>query len=342
MKRKWKVVLVLAVAVVALVVIYADLLEYGIGQARGQLRVIMDAQPIEVYLNDPDFPDSLKAKVRIIEEVKAFAIEELGLNRSDNYTSIYDQEGREILWNVSAADEFELKPFEWSFPIVGTFSYKGFFEKDKAIAERARLDSLGYDTNIRNVNAWSTLGWFRDPILSNMLYRSEGQLAELIIHELTHATVFVTDSLTFNENLASFVGSIGAEAYLKKKYGVNSEELRFYKASENDYEMYLSHMIRGSKELEQLYRATEGMDVENRRRLKQEKIREIVHTLDTVSFYQPQRFNRVFQDRLPNNANLMSYLRYHSQRDLLADQYLDNFEGDIKAYILYLKEKYGV
>lgn len=342
MNRKGKTALVFGFALVAIMITYADLLLYGVGQARGQLRVIMDARQIEVYLNDPDVPDSLKTKIRIIEEVKAFAIEELGLNASDNYTSIYDQQGKEILWNVSAADEFELKPYEWAFPIVGTFSYKGFFEKEKAIAERARLDSLGYDTNIRNVNAWSTLGWFRDPILSNMLYRGEGQLAELIIHELTHATVFVTDSLTFNENLASFVGSIGAEAYLEKKYGINSKELTSYRASEDDYEMYLSHMIRGSKELESLYQETEGSETEKRRRRKQDKIKEIIQMLDTVSFDQPQRFSRVFRDRLPNNANLMSYLRYHSQRDLLADQYLNNFDGDIKAYILYLKEKYGV
>jgi predicted aminopeptidase len=311
-------------------------------QAKGQLRVVMGARPIEEYLNDPAFPDSLKAKIRIIDEVKIFAVDELGLSESENYTSIYDQEGKEILWNVSAAEEFELKPYEWSFPIVGTVSYKGFFERGKAIIERARLDSLGYDTNIRSVSAWSTLGWFKDPILSNMLYRSEGQLAELIIHELTHATVFVKDSLTFNENLASFVGSIGAEAYLTKKYGAESQEILSYRASELDYEMYLSHMIRGAKELQKSYEQTQGIAIEERRIRKLDMINVIIQTLDTVTFYQPQRFARVFRDRLPNNANLMSYLRYHSQRDLLAYQYLNNFDGDIKAYILYLKKKYGV
>lgn len=342
MSKKLNLIIGLSLLIVVGVVVFSDLISYGIGQAKGQLHVVLNARPIADYLDDPNFPDSLKTKIRIIEEVKAFAIDELGLNESDNYTSIYDQEGKDILWNVSAADEFELKPYEWSFPIVGTFSYKGFFDYDKALIEMARLDSLGYDTNIRSVNAWSTLGWFTDPILSNMLYRGEGQLAELIIHELTHATVFVKDSLTFNENLASFVGSIGAEAYLQKKYGERSMQLRRYRDSEDDYEMYLSHMIHGTKALENLYEQTKNEDLNQRRFLKHEMIREIIETIDTVSFNQPERFSRVFRQALPNNANLMSYLRYHSQRDLLADQYLNNFEGNIKAYILYLKEKYGV
>lgn len=342
MKRKQMFMVIVGLAVATVVVAYADLIGYGLAQARGQVHVIMHARPIDHYLNDPAFPDSLKAKIRIIEDVKDFAIADLGLNHSDNYTSIYDQQGKEILWNVSAAEEFKLKPYEWSFPLLGKFSYKGFFDKKKAQLEKERLDAMGYDTNIRNVNAWSTLGWFDDPILSNMLYRSEGQLAEVIIHELTHATVFVKDSLTFNENLASFVGSLGAAAYLKKKYGPHAEPLRAYLASEQDYEKFLDHMIRGAKDLEQLYVQSEAQEITVRRALKEDKIKEIVHALDTVSFHQPGRFSSAYREKLPNNANLMSFLRYHSQRDLLTAQYLNNFDGNIRAYILYLKENYGV
>ena len=192
------------------------------------------------------------------------------------------------------------------------------------------------------MNAWSTLGWFNDPILSNMLYRSEGQLAELIIHELTHATIFVKDDLTFNENLASFVGHIGAIHYLQSKYGEDADEVNSYTRSEDDYRLFLNHMIRGATQLDSLYMTTSDKDIMQRRVLKSRKIESIIANLDTIGFYQPDRFTQAYSQRMPNNANLMSFLRYHSQRDLLSAQYLDNFDGDIKAYILHLKGKYGV
>ena len=206
-----------AIGLVVLIAFNLDLLEYGIGQLRGQMTILAEARPIDEVLEDPTFPDSLKTKIHLIQEVRQFAVEELELVDSKNYTTIYDQKGRDVLWNVSACEPYELKPYKWSFPILGSFSYKGFFDLEKARQERGVLDSLGLDTNIRAVGAWSTLGWFQDPILSNMLYRKEGDLAELIIHELTHATIFVKDSLTFNENLASFIGTEGAKLFLEKK-----------------------------------------------------------------------------------------------------------------------------
>ncbi len=337
-----RILLIAGIVAVSLGWYYRELLAYGVAQGRGQFRVLMDAQPIDYYLENPNFPDSLKTKIRLIEEVKIFAIGELGLNPSNSYSKVFDQQGKDILWNVSASDEFALEPYEWTFPIVGTVGYKGYFDRAAADSEKARLDELGYDTNIRSVGAWSTLGWFNDPIMSNMLYRREGQLAELIIHELTHGTVFVRDSLRFNENLATFVGYIGAIHYLEKKYGKGSAQVDNYIRSEEDYRMFLAHMLRGAKQLDSLYEEISDLPIETKREIKQEKIEEIVRTLDTVSFYQPSRFARIYRQRLPNNANLMSFLRYHSQRDLLTDQYLNNFDSNIKAYILFLKDKYGV
>src|SRR5690606_16736486 len=133
-----------------------------------------------------------------------YAISEIGLEESKNYTSYYDQKGQVILWNLSACESYEFTPKLWSFPFLGSFPYKGYFDLDKAMEEYQLLKELGYDARIRPVNGWSTLGWTKDPILSNMTERSTGAIVELIIHELTHSTLFVKDNIEFNENLASF------------------------------------------------------------------------------------------------------------------------------------------
>jgi predicted aminopeptidase len=267
-------------------------------------------------------------------------MDSLGLKNSDNYTTLYDQQGKDILWNISASEEFKLQAYQWKFPILGSFGYKGFFDLEKAKKERKTLDSLSYDTHIYGVSAWSTLGWFKDPILSNMLDRTEGQLADLIIHELTHSTVFVKDSLVFNENLASFVGHIGAIAFLKYKYPDDTLPVHNFNIRASDYSKYLNHMMFGAKKLDSLYSSIEKLEISEKRNLKTIKINEIVAALDTVPFTNKARFNKVFENKPPNNAQLMSYLRYHSYHDLLEQEYINDFNADIRAYILHLKDRY--
>ncbi|MBK7650286.1 MAG: aminopeptidase [Flammeovirgaceae bacterium] len=187
-----------------------QLVLYGARQGYGQLKIVMEAKPIAKLMDDPAFPDSLKMKLELIQEIRKYAIDSLGLKDTKNYTTVYDQHGEEIMWVVQACEPFQLAPKMWKFPIVGAMPYKGFFEKERAMNERNQLEQEGYDTSIRNPGGWSTLGWFTDPILSNMLKRNEGDLASLIIHEMVHATVFVKDDVNFNENLASFVGDTAA------------------------------------------------------------------------------------------------------------------------------------
>ena len=99
--------------------------------------------------------------------------------QSDNYTTFYNQRGKPILWVVTASERYKLAPKEWKFPVIGTFPYKGFFDEAKADRQEAELLDAGYDTEINEVSAWSTLGYLKDPILSIMLYRSPGSLASL-------------------------------------------------------------------------------------------------------------------------------------------------------------------
>lgn len=333
--------LLLGIALVLLGVIYFDLLSYAIKQGIGQYKIIAAAKPIEQYLSDPDFPDSLKQKLQFIQQVRAYAIDSLGLEDSENYKTLFDQKGEEIMWVVTAAEPFQLKPKEWSFPILGSVPYKGFFDKDAAMALGKELKEEGYDVNIRNPGAWSTLGWFTDPILSGMLDRSEGDLASLIIHEMSHATIFVKDSVEFNENLASFIGDRGAEQFLISTYGINSEVYKIFKGQDQDYIRVVNHMLRGAKALEQLYGTfTEHFSFEEKVNLKDEKIDEIVTTLDTLSLSTYDNLTEKLKASLPNNAFFMSYLLYQSQQYSFNEEFEEVFKRDLKRYIAYLRSRH--
>jgi len=336
---KKKIILGILLVSSLLMVLNQDLLKYGFMQAKGQLNVVWNAKPIEVVLADVNFPDSLKQKIELMQEIRQFAIDSLGLKDTKNFTSVYDQKGTDILWNLSACEPYELKSVQWSFPFLGSFSYKGFFELDKAKEERAQLEEKGLDTRIRTVNAWSTLGWFRDPILSNQLNRSEGSLAELVIHELTHATVFFKDSLSYNENLASFIGEKGAVRFLNYKYGENSVYIKQYLDSEHDYMKFTNHMLSGTKKLDSLYKSfTTEMDDALKSNKKQSMVSKIIQSVDSISFKNPKRFSGLFSEQLPNNCYFLSFHRYFSKIDQFEIQLKEKFNGDLKAFIRYQKE----
>lgn len=310
-------------------------------QAKGQLTILINARPVEDFLADPAYPDSLKQKLVLVQEARKYAADSLGINPSDNYTTMYDQEGKHILWNVTAAQRFAMEPFQWRFPFLGSFPYKGFFDLEVAKEEKALLDSVGYDTHIGPVSGWSTLGWFRDPILSKMLERPEGDLVELIIHELTHGTLYVKDSVTFNENLASFVGRQGAIRFLKYKFGEGAPELLAYLNSEMDYEKLYRHYLRGARKLDSLYKTMEsGMLVKEKKQRKDQMIRSVMENLDTLKFAGREPIRWKSENQLPNNTFFMSYLRYRGKLDYFEKKLKEDFGGDLRAYVTHLKKIY--
>ncbi|MFT6865791.1 MAG: putative aminopeptidase [Cyclobacteriaceae bacterium] len=312
---------------------------YGINQAKGQIEVIRNAKPIDTFLEDPSFPDSLKQKLTLAKEVRIFAMNDLKLNQSDNYTTMYDQKGKTILWNLSACEPYELKAYTWYYPFLGSMPYKGFFDLEKAKLEKEKLEQLGYDARIRPVGGWSTLGILNDPILSDMLNRSDGALAEVIIHELTHATIFVKNEIEFNENLASFIGEQGAVIYLKQKHGEDHLILQEYYEESLDGKRLTAHVLKGAQILDSLYSHMAEQPDAIKKTLKEKTINEIVESIDTVSFFN-QRYYGLFEKTKPNNAYFMSFMRYHSQEDTLTSIY-NQYDSDLMLMIENLKELYG-
>jgi predicted aminopeptidase len=319
-----------------------ELISYGLMQGYGQAKILWNAEPVEKVLADPTFPDSLKQKLRLIAEIKRYAVDSLGINPSDNYTTFFNQQGKPLLWIVTACERYELKAKEWEFPVVGKVSYKGFFDKEKLKKAQKELDEQGYDTEIDEVAGWSTLGWFKDPILSSMLRRSEGSLANLIIHELTHGTLFVKGNLDYNENLAEFVGDQGALRFLAQKYGKNSRQYLDYEESKQDYKLYTEHLLTGTRRLDSLYQSLKKDErLKYRGLMKKDLIREIMAGLETLPFHHPKWKRLAREDTLPNNAFFVGYITYRSQQNLFEEEFRQDFSSNFPAYLAYLKGKYG-
>ena len=331
----------LLIILLVLVVVFWDLVSYAVRQGYGQFSIIWNARPVEEFLSDPDFPDSLKVRLNFISEVRRYSIDSLGLKDTENYKTMYDQKGKEIMWVVMACEKFRMKPKEWEFPIVGSVPYKGFFNEKRASDLKEELAKEGWDVIVRNPGGWSPLGWFTDPILSKMLSRSEGDLANLIIHEMSHATIFVKDSIDFNENLATFIGDRGTEKFLIDKYGEDSKEYTTYMEEDKDYLKFVDHMLRGAKQLDSLYNSMDQADpVEEKLESKEKLIRRIISSLDTLSLALTSTPSKRFQKTLPNNAYFMNFRQYQSKQDTFAEEWKVKFDSDLRAYINFLSTKY--
>jgi predicted aminopeptidase len=341
----------IALSIVGLLLILVawqwELVSYGWMQAKGQLRILWNTKPVAEVLADPAYPDSLKRKIKLIQEIKRFSIDSLGLDPSGSYESFYDQQGKPILWVITAAQPYELVARQWHFPILGTFSYKGFFEKDRADQQVDELKKEGLDTRVGEVSAWSTLGFLNDPILSSFLDRSEGSLAELIIHELTHGTLFVKNSLEYNENLADFVGEYGAARFLAQKYGLTSVQYKDYEAAKAFYGRYDEHILRGAQALDSLYKSFKPTTpVVIKDSLKWQTIRQIVVSSDTIRDERSRnkarsvKKGRLEKLNLPNNAYFIGYLTYRKQQNRFRQEFEQQFNSDFTRYLTYLKQTY--
>ncbi|KPM49197.1 aminopeptidase [Jiulongibacter sediminis] len=333
----------LGLFVAILTIFYAvnfNAVNYGISQLRGQLNIIFNTERISEVMENPSFPDSLKSKIELIQEIKKFTVDSLGLKPSGSYESFYDQKGEPILWVITACPPYSLEPKKWEFPIIGEFAYKGHFEKAKVEKEVKELKKEGYDIRVGEVSAWSTLGYLDDPILSSMLTKSPGNLAALIIHELTHGTLFVKNDLEFNENLADFVGDEGAKLFLKSKYGDSSWVYQDYEESKQLNEAFSQHMLSGAIRLDSLFQTfTPEMESNNKNRLKFDLIDSIMVAAEKIY---PAGRGFTYQGRgTVNNASFTSFKTYQAKQSEFKVELESKFNHNFKAYLEELKKKYS-
>jgi predicted aminopeptidase len=322
-------------------ILFNDLVLYGIAQGKGQLRIVTNTRPVEEVMKDPSFPDSLKKKLMLIKEIKQFATDNLGLKPSDNYSTIYDQHGKPVLWTITASEPFHLKAKEWYFPLLGSVSYKGFFDHQKGLTEAARLSAQGYDVDYGGVGGWSTLGWFKDPILSSMLTRNEGSIANLIIHELTHGTIYLKSSVDYNENLASFIGDKGAEQFLLHKYGQESNQYGEYEQSKADRKVFNEYVLHAAERLDSLYKTfPEGGSVMDKEIKKMALIETIIDGTGTLNLYHKRNYKAYMEDaRQEKNAFFMSFRRYDSKYEVFEKEFKEQYQSNIKLYLQALVKR---
>ncbi len=181
---------------------------------QGQVQLLMAREPIPELLADPATEPRLRARLQLSLKLRRFAIEQLALPDNGSYAQYADLGRPYAVWNVFAAPEFSVQPKTWCWPLVGCLAYRGYFDVARAQAFAAELRAEGFDTYIGPVAAYSTLGWFADPVLNTMNDWSDEQFAALIFHELAHQRVFARGDTEFNESYASFVADQGLSAWL--------------------------------------------------------------------------------------------------------------------------------
>ncbi len=323
-------------AVVVFLVWNFEALSYGLRQGYGQLQVIMGAVAVEKAIATGSFDSAQVAKIRLIKKIRDFAFDTLGLRRNASYTKIYDQKRKPLLWLVVACEPYRLVAKTWDFPVVGSFSYKGFFSQAAAQSLTQQLAQEGYDTLVRPVSAWSTLGLLSDPILSQMLELEAGDLAELIIHELTHGTIYLKNSVEYNENLANFIGQQGAKLFLQSYFGNDSPELSSYLLSLQTQQNYTRKVVSFATELDALYQKKD-VDLPL---LKKQKMQEFKEWVVGNQDFHP-KFREKFAKRNLNNAYFYSFLQYNESEADFQYEFESEAGGDLIRYIAYLRSKYG-
>jgi predicted aminopeptidase len=257
--------------------------------------------------------------VERVLDIRRFA-GELGLKKSANYTRyvVIDRDYLAAVVSASAQDSFTRH--EWWFPVVGSVPYKGFFNPQDARKEAEKLKKRNLDVWVRGVDAFSTLGWFRDPLYSYMRDYSVYRLANLIIHETLHATVYLKGHSQFNEELAEFVGSEGARLYVEKTFGRDSEEYREMANGERDSAAFIAFLQSLIAELDALYQS--GVPREEKLQKKEAAIRSALERFDAGydTLFKSDNY-RGFSKLPVNNAYLELYRLYYGGNVFYKDLY---------------------
>ena len=226
---------------------------YLIPAATGQLDIIFNAVPIDDAIATGDLSDETVQKLRLVQDVRDFARDTIGLNAGQHYTTFYDAHGEAVAYNLSASRKDRFQPFIWTFPFVGSVPYLGFFDADAVFARRDELVAEGYDVFIYEIDAYYALGIYPNPVLSPMLKRSEESLIDTVIHELVHATIIRLDDTPFNESLATYIGRTGAVEYLDDRFADQPERRAIAIARFEDSDRYAAFILSLYNDLDAYY-----------------------------------------------------------------------------------------
>ena len=324
--------LTLAASCVACSPIYV--VKAGIAEARN----LRAPQPIVRGLADTTVDAELRGKLAYVLEARRFAADELGIDVGDSYTMYTELERDTLALVLSAAPKDRLAPKTWWFPIVGSVPYKGFFSEGNALDARAELEREGYDTYLRPTGAFSTLGWFNDPILSTALETDDVEVVATVLHELSHQHLFVPGHVGFNESFATFVGRTGAVRFFCTRDGGGPDTVKCLRAQARwrDHMRFSAWMDPFVAELQALYAdpsLTTEQKVERREHIFEAALarfdEELSPTFEAMGF-------TGFRETPLNNATLLSRIRYYDRLPAF-DALLAANDGDLTAVLAHLQ-----
>ncbi len=304
----------------------------------GQMELLGDRVAIEKALKKYNFSENERRKLLLISEIKIFAREKLQLNIDEDLYSSYVHLGRPyVSYLLRVSPIYELKAYEWNFPVIGSAPYKGFFSKERAKKAAEAFPTDQYDIYIRGVSAYSTLGWFSDPVFSSMLSYSESDFVVMIFHELAHTVLFFKNHIDFNERFAEFLGRKASLAFYLEKEGPESETVKTMHKEWKDELFFSSFMVQEYQSLSQWYKSKKGKVTPE---MKQKRLKEIQDRF--VVEIQPQletdRYN-YFSNIQLNNARLLSYRSYSYNMGEFEKVFTSPLVNkDIKTFVDYCRK----
>jgi predicted aminopeptidase len=222
----------------------------------GEFQLLAHRHSIDKLIANPRTLPDLKQQLMLVQQLRAFAKSELKLPVDGNYDKYADIHRKYVVWDVQASPEFSLAPKVWRYPLVGSLAYRGYFSEKAARRYGDSLARQGFDVYVDGVEAYSTLGWFKDPLLNTFIGETEPELAELLFHELAHKRVFANGDTDFNEAYATTVGQEGARLWLRSK-GASELLTKYNAAIEHDRQFV--HLVLSTRErLAKLYSDSVG------------------------------------------------------------------------------------
>jgi predicted aminopeptidase len=308
---------------------------YVLRAAYEEGKILWRREPITDYLQKPEVSADNQEKLKLVLALREYARDVLDLNVGGSYSSYSYVDRPDLSYILTAAPRTELKPYTWWFLFVGRVPYKGYFSKQDAEGAAAELQADGYDTNIRSTAAFSTLGWFDDPMLSHLLRYDKVTLAEVVLHELFHNTLYIKGAGAFNESSANFVGGRGAIDFFRNKFGEGSAEHRRALQAWDEELEFSAFIEQLAAKLTSLY----DKDIRLEEKLRD---REKVFTRGKEQWAQlvarqPSHRFRNFPKQPLNNAVMIHYLLY--MKELRLFQALYEAQGmDLNKTISVLRE----
>ncbi len=309
---------------------------YETSEGLRYLSILSKSTSVDRALADPKTAPELRLLLERARAARSFALEKLGLKETRNYTSVVRLDSDRLATVVQACAELSFTRYLWDYPFVGKMPYRGYFDPKDAEKEAALLRKRGLDVIARPVDAFSTLGWLADPLFSFMSSYDEADIADLVIHEMTHATIFLKGNRPgaeqFNEELATFVGRTGSLLYLASAYGADSSAVAAAREDREDAAAFAAYLAGTAKELEAVY--SSGLGDEAKRRGKAEIIaaRAELYKKEYSSLFKGDRYKGFEMERI-NNAYLDLYRLYEGESGLYRDYYEKACGSDMKTFI---------